>query len=102
MRTEAQAYPLLTAQLFYYQSMIFQYANQYVFEDVYTFDHNYRMRLAHNNNLRGDRHDLELVAKFFHTHKQVCYKCNNFGHYSSACPLTTTSSSAASSHALTP
>ena len=102
MRTYVQAYPLLTPQLLYYQSMICQYANQYVFEDVYTFDRNYRMRLANNNNLRWDRHDLELVAKFLHTHKQVCFKCKNFGHYSSACPLTTTSSSAVSSHALTP
>ena len=40
------------------------------------------MHLANNNFLRWDRHDQELVATFLNNHKQVCFKCENVGHFS--------------------
>ena len=76
MRTYLQAFPLMSSQLLYYQSMMCQYAQQFTFEDAYTFDRNFRMRLANNNKfLRWDRHYQELVAKFLNNHKPVCFKC---------------------------
>ena len=28
----------------------------------------------------------ELVARFLHTFKPICYNCRKFGHYATACP----------------
>ena len=76
----------MTPQLMFYQSMICQYAQQYVFEDVQTFDRNFRIRIANGRGtVRWDRHDPELVARFLRMFKLVCYHCKQFGHYASAC-----------------
>ena len=76
----------MSSQLLYYQSMICQYAQKFTFEDVYTFDRNFRMRLDNNKFLRLDRHE-ELVDTFLNNNKPVCFKCKNFGHFATACPL---------------
>ena len=87
MRTYFQTLTLMSSQLLYYQSVIYQYVQQLNFEDVYTFDRNFRMRLANNKFLHWDHHDQELVAKFLNNHKPVCFKCKNFGHFSTTCPF---------------
>ena len=54
-----------TPQLMFYQSMICQYAHQYMFEDVQTFDLNFRIRLANGRGtVRWDRHDPEFRGPF--------------------------------------
>ena len=78
----------MSSQLLYYQSMICQYASQYIFDDVLLFDRNFRIRIANGlrQGLRWDRYDNELVARFLRTFKPICYNCRKFGHYVSACP----------------
>ena len=86
MRTFVHHQPHMAPQLLFYQSMITQYAHTYVFDEVCVFDRNFRMRMTECPTLRWDRYDLELAARFLSTHKPVCFKCKQFGHYSSSCP----------------
>ena len=60
-------------QLLFYQSMICQYAQQHVFEEVQTFDRNFRIRIANGKDygLRWDHFDHELVARYLRTFKSV-------------------------------
>ena len=89
MRTYIFYHPEMAPQLLYYQSMICQYAQQYLFEEVYTFDRSFRIRVANGKEfgLRWDRFDQELVARYLRTFKPACYKCNKFGHYANACTI---------------
>ena len=86
-RTVIHFKPSLASQLAYYSSMIAQYANQYAFNDVLNFDTSFRMRMATDPALRWDRHDQELVSRFLRTSRPVCFRCNNFGHLSTNCPV---------------
>ena len=93
MRAYVFHFPEMSYQLMFYQSIICQYAQQYVFEDVLEYDRNFRIRIAngHSLGLRWDRHDPELVARFLRTFKPVCYRCKQFSYYASSCPFSTRS-----------
>ena len=86
MRTYIHFFPLMAPQLAFYQSMICQYFHRYVFEEVYTFDRNFRARIASSDLFRWDRLDPELAAQYLYTFRPICYKCKQFGHYSTTCP----------------
>ena len=76
-----------TDQLLHYQSLMAQFGQQYVFDEFYLYDRQFRLRLASNPALRWDRIDVELTNQFLRTARVICYNCNSPGHYSSVCPL---------------
>ena len=86
MRTYIHFFPLMAPQLAFYQSMICQYAHRYNFDEVYTFDRNFRARTASSPLFRWDRLDPELAAQHLCTFRPICFKCKQFGHYATACP----------------
>ena len=90
MRTYVFFYPDMTAQLMFYQSMICQYAQQYVFEDILAFDRSFRIRVANGRafGLRWDRYDQDLVGLHLNNFRPICYQCKNYGHWASSpsCP----------------
>ena len=87
MRTYIFYHPEMAPQLLFYQSMICKYVQQHIFEEVQTFDRNFRIRIANGKEygLRWDRFDHELVARYLRTFKPTGYKCKKFGHFASVC-----------------
>lgn len=95
MRTYVFFFPEMSGELMFYQSMICQYAHQYAWEEVSTFDREFRIRMANGRTygLRWDRYDHDLVGRHLRSFRPVCYKCKNYGHWSSTCPLRSSSTS---------
>ena len=76
-------HPHLTTQLMYYQSLICQFASQYIFATWSTYDRLFRYQLAHNPGLGWDCLDDDLIHGRY---QMLCYSCRNFGHMASSFP----------------
>ena len=77
-----------TDQILHYQSLMAQFGQQYVFNEFYSYDRQFRLRIASNPALRWDRIDGELTNRFLRTVWAVCFRCHHtHGHYATACPL---------------
>ena len=76
-----------TDQILHYQPLMTQFDQQYIFEEFYLYNRQFRLRMASSPALRWDRIDVELTNRFLHTTWPICYRCNTHGHYASVCPL---------------
>ena len=64
-----------------------QFGQQYIFEEFYLYDRQFRLRMASSPALRWDRIDVELTNRFLRTTRAICYRCITHGHCASGCPL---------------
>lgn len=98
MRCMVWFYPHLVQQMLAYQTFISQFASQYAFASVYTYDQLHRLQLANNHSHRWDVVDDALFNMHLRGAPSVlsqkvspvgpprCFSCNGPGHFASHCP----------------
>ena len=95
IRIYTHFHPHMVHQLLYYQSMICKFATQYEFSAWYTYDTQFRHRIATNPTLPWDRVDEELFTEHVRgrqaagsrVNSNPCYYCQSTGHFANNCPL---------------
>ena len=98
LRCMVQFFPRLIHQLVSYQSYIAQFATQYMFSAIYTFDQLHRLNLANDPGRKWDviddflfnahlRNATLSLSSRSHTLSVIrCFSCNEIGHLASRCP----------------